>query len=287
MSARHAILLLASAVLLLAAPRAPAQQPIPRLAARVTDQTGTLTPGEVQLLEQRLQQFETAKGSQLAVLIVPTTEPEEIEQYGIRVAEAWKIGRGKVDDGLILVVAKNDRALRFEVGYGLEGALPDAIAKRIIEETIVPLFRQGAFFGGIQAGLEQAMKVIEGEPLPPPATGSSAVSGDPGAHLWPLVIGIVFVGQALRAVLGRFLGGLAGGVLAGIVAGFILGSMAVAALVGVVVFFLVLFGAVGGSGGGYRGSSSRGFGGGFSSGGGGGFRGGGGGFGGGGASGRW
>jgi uncharacterized protein len=137
------------------APAVAALMPVPRLTARVTDLTGTLTPEQRQTLEQRLRQFETAKGSQVAVLIVPTTEPEAIEQYGIRVVEAWKLGRQKVDDGALLLVAKNDRALRIEVGYGLEGALPDAIAKRIIEEIIVPRFRADDFAGGITAGVEQ------------------------------------------------------------------------------------------------------------------------------------
>ena len=123
---------------------AAAEVAVPPLSARVTDLTGTLDAGQRAALEARLEAFERAKGSQVAVLIVPTTQPETIEQYGIRVAEAWKIGRGgTIDDGVILLVAKDDRALRIEVGYGLEGALPDAIAKRIIEEVIVPALSRG------------------------------------------------------------------------------------------------------------------------------------------------
>ena len=122
---------------------------IPPLKSRVTDLTHTLSTQESNQLEQQLAQFEASKGSQVALLIVPTTQPETIEQYAIRVVDAWKLGRKGIDDGVLLLVAKNDRALRIEVGYGLEGILPDALAKRIIEETIVPAFRQGNFFGGL------------------------------------------------------------------------------------------------------------------------------------------
>ena len=134
----------------------------------MTDLTETLTPDQTAKLEQKLAAFEARKGSQIAVLIVPTTQPEAIEQYSIRVAEQWKLGRKGVDDGALLLVAKDDRALRIEVGYGLEGALPDAIAKRIIEDIIVPRFKTGDFYGGIDAGVDAMIKVVDGEPLPPP-----------------------------------------------------------------------------------------------------------------------
>ncbi|WP_247410004.1 TPM domain-containing protein, partial [Bradyrhizobium sp. 23] len=126
---------------------------VPQLTGRVVDQTGTLSSGDIAALSQKLQDFEMRKGSQIAVLIVPTTDPETIEQFAIRVAEAWKIGRKKVDDGAILVVAKNDRHLRIEVGYGLEGALTDVTSRRIIDEAITPKFRSGDFAGGITAGV--------------------------------------------------------------------------------------------------------------------------------------
>src|SRR3979411_3004321 len=122
---------------------------VPPLTGRVVDQTGPLASGDIAALQQTLQNFEARKGSQVAVLIVPTTAPETIEQYSIRVAEAWKIGRRKVDDGALVVVAKDDRKLRIEVGYGLEGALNDATAKRIIDEVITPRFRSGDFSGGL------------------------------------------------------------------------------------------------------------------------------------------
>ena len=258
---------------------------VPRLTARVTDQTGTLSPDQVRGLEQRLQAFEAAKGSQVAVLIVPTTQPEAIEPYALRVVESWKLGRGKVDDGALLLVAKDDRALRIEVGYGLEGALPDAIAKRIIEEIIVPKFRAGDFAGGIEAGLEQIIKVIEGEPLPAPTRSSSPSTPD---NLVMLVIFLFMFGNMLRAWLGRFLGGTVGGGLAAVLLWGFTGMLVLGVLVGLLVFVLILLGSSSGgrSRGGWSagGGSYRGGGGGFRSGG---FSGGGGSFGGGGASGRW
>src|SRR5580700_3591194 len=144
---------------------AAAAVPVPPLGARVTDLTGTLTAEQQTALEQKLAAFEAAKGSQLAVLIVPTTQPEEIEQYSIRVVDQWKLGRKqvngqRVDDGALLLVAKNDRKVRIEVGYGLEGVLTDATTNRIIDETIGPDFRQGNFYGGIDGALEQMMKLI-------------------------------------------------------------------------------------------------------------------------------
>ena len=125
---------------------------MPALSARVTDLTGTLSAEQVTALEKRLAGFEARKGAQIAVLLVPTTRPETIEQFGIRVAEKWKIGRTKVDDGVIVIVAMKDRTARLEVGYGLEGAVPDLKASRIIREIITPRFRQGDFYGGLVAG---------------------------------------------------------------------------------------------------------------------------------------
>ena len=132
-------------------------------------------------LDATLQAFEARKGSQIAVLIVPTTSPESIEQFSIRVADAWKIGRKTIDDGAILVVAKDDRSLRIEVGYGLEGVLTDATAKRIIDEVIVPKFRTGDFAGGISDGVDRMLKVIDGEPLPAPKPEHTDVVGDIGS----------------------------------------------------------------------------------------------------------
>ena len=161
---------------------------VPPLTARVTDQTGTLSPAQQASLEQALQAFENKKGAQIAVLIVPTTEPETIEQYSLRVVEQWKLGRNRVDDGALLIIAKNDRALRIEVGYGLEGILTDATSKRIISEVIVPRFKVGDFYGGVTAGVQSMQTVIEGEALPPPSrsvpTGNESVrSYMPRAHV--------------------------------------------------------------------------------------------------------
>ena len=142
---------------------------VPPLTGRVVDRTATLSSSDIASLDKTLKDFEARKGSQVAVLIVPTTQPETIEQYSLRVAEAWKIGRKKIDDGAILVVAKDDRKLRIEVGYGLEGALTDVTAKRIIDEVITPKFRSGDFAGGIIDGVNRILRVVDGEPLPAPA----------------------------------------------------------------------------------------------------------------------
>ena len=261
-----------------------AEVAVPPLTGRVTDLTSTLGAEQKSALEQKLQSFEARKGSQLAVLLVPTTAPETIEQYALRVVEKWKLGRKKVDDGAILLVAKDDRALRIEVGYGLEGALPDAIAKRIIEETIVPRLRNGDFYGGISEGVDRILGVIEGEPLPPP---SARGVGDlpSGDMLWMIIPLPILVGGLVRLFHNRWSGGAVAATLA---VG--LGWWFTHALqIGIVAaFFAGLFVLASGSGG--RGWSSGGRSGGFGGGGfggGGGWWGGGGGFGGGGASGRW
>jgi uncharacterized protein len=268
-----------------------AQVAVPPLTGRVVDLTGTLTAEQRATLEQTLQAFEARKGSQLAVLMVPTTAPEAIEQYALRVAEQWKIGRKKVDDGAILVVAKDDRALRIEVGYGLEGALNDATAKRIVSEIIVPRFREGDFFGGISAGLERVMRVIDGEPLPEPARPARSAQGGAFEMLPVLLILALVGGSVLRAMLGRFLGATATGGAVGALAWMLAGAFGIALLAGVLAFLFTLMGggmgrrSYGGLPGGVFGGGGFGRGGGW--GGGGGFRGGGGSFGGGGASGRW
>ncbi len=141
---------------------------VPPLTARVTDTTGTLTLEQQASLDQTLQTFEAEKGTQVAILIVPTTQSETIEQYSLRVVEQWKLGRKRVDDGALLIIAKDDRTLRIEVGYGLEGVLTDATSKRIISEDIAPRFKQGDFYGGVSAGVDRMLGVIGGEPLPPP-----------------------------------------------------------------------------------------------------------------------
>ena len=181
--------------------------------------------------------FEAKKGSQIAVLIVPTTQPEDIAQFGIRVAEAWKIGRKNVDDGVILIVAKEDRKLRLEVGYGLEGAIPDAIAKRVIAETITPLFKAGDFAGGIDAGVTQLMQLIEGETLPEPVEMPNAHL-DEGAFMF-ILFGGLMAGFILSAIMGRVMGGMLAGLGTGAVAALLFGLSFAAVLIGLMVFFIV------------------------------------------------
>ena len=272
-----------------------AEVAVPPLQSRVTDLTGTLSAQQRSALEQTLAEFEARKGSQIAVLLVPTTQPETIEQYAVRVEERWKLGRKGVDDSVLFLIAKEDRKLRLEVGYGLEGVLPDVAAKRIIEDDITPRFKQGDFYGGLRAGVDRVMRTLEGEPLPPPRRAGGAAGSALGQHLdWLVPAFILFaVGQGLlNRVFGRFLGaGFTGG-LAGLLAWIVLGSLAIALVAAIVAFFLGVLGGLspgrrGGFGGGYGGWGGGGFGGGGFGGGGGGFSGGGGSSGGGGASGSW
>ncbi len=269
---------------------------VPPLSGQVVDQTGTLSAGDVASLTQTLKNLETRKGSQIAVLIVPTTDGEAIEQFSLRVAEAWKIGRKKVDDGALLVIAKNDRRLRIEVGYGLEGALTDVTTKRIIDEDITPKFKTGDFAGGVAAGVDRIVRVAEGEKLPEPEPPHWQDSGlliiDP---FNPFVLVFVFiVGSALRAALGRLVGSAATGGFVGFLAWLLVGSLGAALAVGVLAFLIAAFvdlmpsgGGRGTRGGWSSGGSSDWSSGGSSSSSSGGFSGGGGSFGGGGASGSW
>ena len=260
-----------------------AQVPVPPLAGHVNDLTGTLTVEQKATLEQTLTAFEAKKGSQLAVLIVASTAPEEIEQFALRVAEKWKLGRKRVDDGAIVVVAKNDRAVRIEVGYGLEGALTDITSKRIISETMLPQFRAQDYFGGISAGVGQIIRVVDGEPLPAPSGKRGESQGGIQQYVPVLFIVALAVGGVLRGVLGKVLGSMVTGGVVAVVAWFALGAVAMAVGAGVVALLVTLLGGglLGRGIGGYYGGMGGG------GGGGGGFSGGGGGFGGGGASGRW
>lgn len=277
-----------AALLLFCVTLASAQVAVPDLRARVTDLTGTLSASQTAALEQKLAAFEQAKGSQIAVLIVPTTQPEAIEPYSLRVVERWKLGRKTVDDGALLLIAKDDRAMRIEVGYGLEGALPDAIAKRIIAETITPYFKQGDFYGGIDAGVSQMIGVVQGEPLPAPKSYAE-FRGDPLALLFFVFCFLCSIGQGLQRLMGSFPASALVGAGTGWGAALLAGSTPLGVGAGLVATLIALFVYRGGGsslpflidGG----RSGRGFGGGGF--GGGGFGGGGGGFGGGGASGRW
>jgi len=286
----------AGLVLVLVALCVRAEVPVPPLTARVTDLTGTLSGEAVTRIEAKLANLEARKGSQIVVLIVPTTQPEEIEQFSIRVAEAWKLGRKGVDDGAILIMAKNDRRVRIEVGQGLEGALPDAISNRIITEAITPHFKLGDYDRGVEAGVDKMISVVNGEPLPEPDRKWEHRSGL--GHLLPLLLVVVFVASGvLRAIFGRLFGSVATGGLAGGLAWALSHLLPIGVGAGVVAFlFAMLAGSSSrgwsagrGWGGGFGGGLGGGFsGGGFGgSGGGGGFSGGGGGFSGGGASGSW
>jgi uncharacterized protein len=268
--------------------------PVPPLAGRVTDLTSTLRADQIAALDKRLGDFEARKGAQIAVLLVPTTRPETIEQFGIRVAEQWKIGRKNADDGVIVLVAKNDRTLRIEVGYGLEGAVPDLKASRIIREIITPRFRENDFYGGLTAGTQALMNLVEGEDLPAPAAQARSRDGDFGnlnSLFVILLIGATIVGAILTRVMGRFFGSALTGGAAGLVAWLIVGTLVAGIFAGFLVFvFTLARGATGlGTAGSHRGGGWPGGGGwsGGGGGGGGGWSGGGGGFGGGGASGRW
>lgn len=254
---------------------------VPPLKARVTDLTGTLSAGQLAALEGELRAFEQKKGSQIAVLLLPSTQPEAIEQYAMRVAETWKIGRARSDDGVILLIAKNDQRLRIEVGYGLEGAIADVTAKRVIREVIAPHLLANDFYGGIRDGTQTLMKLIDGEALPPPARAQAVNVDDYQSLFVMLLLVVVVAGGVLKAVLGRLFGSAATGVAAGFIAWVLAGGLLVAAIAGTVAFLMALIG-------GGRGYSPGGLGGGgWGGGGGGGFGGGGGGFGGGGASGSW
>ena len=277
---------LAGVVLTLASALADDRQPIPDLHARVTDLTNTLDGTQKQTLEAELAALEQRKGAQLGVLIVPTTQPEEIAQYAIRVFDAWKLGRKGIDDGALLIVAKNDHRVRIEVARGLEGAIPDAAASRIIREYITPKFRAGDFYGGIHDATTTLTKLIDGEQLPPPMTKES----DDRPSLPNLIFFGLFGAIWLRGFLGflpRAVRGISIGGIAGVAAWFITQALGLSLGLAFVGFIIGMLSGGGGryaGGGGFGGWSG---GGGSWGGGGGGFGGGGGMSAGGGASGSW
>ena len=293
--------------------------PVPPLSARVTDLTGTLDAAARARLEATLAEIEQRKGAQVAILMVASTQPEPIEAYALRVAESWQLGRGRerarrdsadpkagaLDDGVLILVAKDDRRVRIEVGYGLEGAIPDALAKRIIVEAVSPRFRAGDFEGGLRAAIADIGRRIDGEALPAPWQPAQQAQSESESTLLPSVLIAFFLGLLVSRIAGRVIGALVGGAGAGVGAATALASTLGGAAVGLGVGLMILsFGGRSAGGGPLRrvgrrtigqgpvivpgsgwGSGADGFGsGGF---GGGGFGGGGGGFGGGGASGDW
>jgi uncharacterized protein len=267
-----------------------AQQAVPELTGHVVDTTGSLAPDALAGLEAKLAVFEQRKGSHIAVLLVRTTAPESLEDFSLRVAEQWRIGRGGVDDGVVLVVARDDRRMRFEVGYGLEGAVPDALARRIIAETIAPRFYEEDFAGGLEAGLDALIGLIDGEPLPVPIAREPDV--EPFAALPIVLVLAAFAAPLFRRLLGSLFGSAALGAGASVVVWLVSSALFASLVAGAIVFAFALTGV--GSSGGRWASRGGGWGhmpGGFSGRGGGsrggGFSGGGGRFGGGGASGGW
>ena len=282
-------LLLAATLAAWAQPASPAA--IPPLDAPVVDTTGTLDAATVQRLDAQARALQQRKGSQLQVLVVPSTQPESIEQYALRVFEAWRLGRGGVDDGVLLLVAKDDRAVRIETGYGLEGAIPDAVANRVIQEYLVPRFRNGDYAGGIAEATAVLVRLIDGEPLPAPVASNREPGGSDATFFVALFIGGIasMLARLLFARRSRPAKGLLAALLAG-GAGWLLLSLAGGGVAAAVAFFLSLGGLSPGGfarGGGF---GSGGFGGGGFGGGGfggGGWSGGGGRSGGGGASGSW
>lgn len=274
-----------------------AQQAVPTLSGHVVDTTGTLSADQRAALESKLATFEQTKGAQVVVLLVSSTQPEDIASYANRVANSWKIGRKGIGDGLLLIVALQDHKLRIEVAKTLEGAIPDLAAKRIIDEAITPRFKLGDVAGGLEAGTQRIMGLIQGEALPAPAPVASV---PPGEFDWMqlgifMFIAVPVVGAVTKSLLGNKLGALATGGVAGVIAMSLTASLLIAGVAGLLAVLFTLVqgtrgyglgsgGAHGGwghGGGGFgSGSGSGGFGGGFSSGGGGDFGGGG-------ASGGW
>jgi uncharacterized protein len=263
---------------------------IPALQTHVTDLTQTLTADQQSQLEAKLNAFELEKGSQIAVLIVSSTKPEEIEQYSIRLVDAWKLGRKKQDDGILILVAKDDHKMRIEVGRGLEGAIPDLIAKRVISEVMSPSFKQGDFYGGINNATDTLMSLVSGEKLAPPTPRASHSNISFDNSLTFFIVGCMVIGAFLSSVLGRFFGAGATAGIIGAASWFILGALDMSIFVGLMAFAFTLimpyifdgarsggmYSSGGFSGGGFGSRSSNDS-----------FSGGGGGFSGGGASGDW
>jgi uncharacterized protein len=291
-----AALLLAAFAAAAATPAEPI--PVPRLTAHVVDLTGTLSAAERDALDAKLRAFESARGSQVAVLLVPSIGPETIEEFAGRVTDEWKLGRKGLDDGVLLAIAKQERKLRIHTGRGVQGTLTDALSKRIVSDIITPHFRNGDFAGGLDAGVDAIMKAIEGEALPLPAPKAHGRVDAVSSHSNLLFLGLFLVpvvAVVLRGMLGRFLGAGATSGIAGVAIWLLFGSLAIGIIAAIFAFLFTLFTGSGiargvGRGGGFIpgggwGGGGGGFGGG--GGGGGGFSGGGGSFDGGGSSGSW
>ena len=300
--AQAAIFLIALGFSLCVHAQAQGLQPIPPLAARVIDTTGTLQAAQVQALDAKLAAFEKARGAQIVMLMVPSTLPEDITDYAQRVGDSWKIGRKDIGDGLLVVVAKNDRKVRIATTKTLEGALPDLATKQIIDSALTPRFKQGDFAGGLDAAADQIMARITGENLPVPNqnAGRTSGSGIAGFQWTDLAVFLFFAvpigARVLSGIVGRKAGAVATGGVVGVLAWVFTSSILLAGGAAVVAVLFALFASLGSLGGmGGMGGSRRGGGwtsggggwGGSNSGGGGFSSGGGGNFGGGGSSGSW
>jgi len=300
-----ALFALLIALLGLGAPTAFAQDvlPVPALSGRVIDQTATLSEPQRAALTAKLEALEQGTGSQLVVLVVPTTQPEDIASYSQRVADQWKLGRRDVGDGLLIIVAKGDRKVRIEIAKTLEGAIPDLMAKRVISERISPAFKAGDYAGGLNAAVDQLSALVRGEALPAPKTRNAPAGGGAGVQWEELAmfffIGVPIIGVVLTGMFGRKLGSLLTGGAAGGIGWALTASALLAGAAGLVALVLVGILGIGsarrssgrsglgggpviwgGGGGGWGSGGGGGGGGGFSSGGGGDFGGGG-------ASGDW
>ncbi len=250
-----ALLCMLVAALCMAAPHA-AEAPrdaaglvaVPPL-ARVTDLAAALKPADVQALDAKLAAYEIAKGSQIAIIVLPTTQPEPIADFAQRVGDAWKIGRKGVGDGVLITVAIQDRRVWISVARALEGALPDVVATRISREVIAPRFREGDYGGGLLAGLDAILQRLDGEVLPPPVR-SGAGPVDMGGDVVPILLGVVLAGIGVGSALRRMLG-VPGALVAAGGSGVVTSLLLASALLGGVAGLVVLVGSVmGGSGGG-------------------------------------
>ena len=270
---------------------------VPKLTAPVMDTAGMMQPQAREQLNQHLLQYSREKGSQIVVLTVPAIAPETTFEYSARVMQEWQLGRAEQSDSVLLLLVRDERKSFLAVGRGLEGAIPDVYARRILDEVMAPHLRAGNTDDGVNAAVGQIEKLIAGESLPPPAAQGQSDDSREDQFVILFVLAI-FVGSFLRAIFGRTLGSLvtSGAVFgsAWLLFGWSIVIAAVVALVCLVLNFILGLGNFvgGGRGGGWGGSGGLGggFGGGSSSGGsfgGGGFSGGGGSFGGGGASGSW
>ena len=220
-------------------------QPIPPLTKLVVDQANILSPTEEEVLWQKLLAFEKAKGSQIAVITVPTTAPEDIFSYSQRAAETYKLGRKGVGDGVLIVVAANDRKVWIYVMRHLEGAIPDVLAKRVTNEYITPAFKQGQYAAGLEAATTQLMKLIEGEQLPAPSANAQNQYGEEVGLMDVLILigALAIIGSGIAGATSRWLVAPPAGGVAGLIAYTMTSVLGLGLMAGIAVFiFILIFG---------------------------------------------